>query len=206
MKFLEFKTQFDNTHVVDIRNVETFFNGIDRRRLYEWQKRGLMIRLSNNYYGFADMPVNDQGLRAIASRVYQPSYVGLQSALGYYGFIPEAVFQVISITTRRNKTLKNPVANFRYRKIKESLFFGYNAVDEGLDSFFISDPEKTILDMLYFLPASDQKDVLEEMRFNLREIRSRVNPVKIKDYLKIFDSPKMETAVKLLMEMANVES
>ena len=205
MTFLEFKTKFAQSRIIDIRNVKTFFNGIDRRRLYEWQKKGYLIRIANNHYIFQDTRVDDHGLKTIASRVYQPAYIGLQSALAYYGFIPEAVFQTISITTRRSKIIKTAVGDFQYRAIKKELFFGYNAVDDSLDHFFISDPEKTILDFLYFLPEAGKKEVLEELRFNPGEVRAQIDAVKLRDYALLFDSQKINTAVKSLMEIVDVK-
>jgi len=50
MNFLEFSKVFGDTRVIDIRNVITRFNGFDRRRLYEWQKRGFLLKVASNFY------------------------------------------------------------------------------------------------------------------------------------------------------------
>ncbi|MBI5149415.1 MAG: hypothetical protein HZA28_01410 [Candidatus Omnitrophica bacterium] len=205
MNFLEFKTIFENHSVIDARDIVTYFDRIDRRRLYEWQKKGYILKIINNFYIMSGKSINDQVLRNIACRIYQPSYIGLESALAYYNFIPEAVFQIVGITTRRNKTVRTQIGDFRYCSIKNSLFFGYDAVEAGNDRFFISDPEKTLLDFLYFSPFSDKKEVLEAMRLNIEEIGRLVNVVKMRNYLKIFSSRKLNKAVRLLMEAMDVK-
>jgi predicted transcriptional regulator of viral defense system len=205
MNFVDFTKIFGNHRIIDIRNVVNYFDNLDRRRLYEWQAKRHIIKITNNFYIFAGKPVDDLALKEIASQIYQPSYIGLQSALTYYRFIPEAVFQITNITTRRNKTIRTPVGVFHYRAVKPGLFFGYNAVDMENGSFFISDPEKTLLDYLYFLPHADKKDSLEDARFNLEEIRRTIKVEKMKDYLCLFSSRKLHAAVKSLMEMADVE-
>jgi len=201
MNYIEFVRKFENSSVIDIRNVVTCFNGIDRRRLYEWQKKKYIQRVVNNFYVFTGRPIDERNLRIIACRIYQPSYIGLESALAYYNFIPEAVFQTICVTTRRNTIIKTKIGDFRYRSLKPDLFFGYRTIEMEGESFFVADPEKALLDVLYFLPNADEKAVLEEMRFNSQEILRRIDPDRMRKYLSLYGSPKMEKAVKCLMEV-----
>ncbi|MEW5894167.1 MAG: hypothetical protein AB1650_00170 [Candidatus Omnitrophota bacterium] len=206
MNYLEFRKIAGNQHVIDMRNVVNYFGSFDRRRLYEWQQKGYITKITNDFYLFSDVDVNEDILRDIASKIYQPSYIGLESAMAYYRFIPEAVFQTISVTTQRNKFFKTSVGDFRYRAIKENLFFGYRAVEAGSDHFFISDPEKTILDMFYFLASTDRRVVIESLRLNFFEIRSNVSLEKMAGYLKLFSSRKMNKAFQHFKEMLNAES
>jgi predicted transcriptional regulator of viral defense system len=205
MNFLEFTKVFGNNQVIDIRNVLTYFNGLDRRRLFEWQKKGYLVKVVSNFYIFPDNPIDDLLLKEIACLVYPPAYIALESALAYYNFIPEAVFQTVGITTRRNKTIRATVGDFRFRSIKPSLFFGYNSLESASRRFTISDPEKTLLDYFYFYPKAAEKDALVEMRLNLDEVRRLVDGKKLHNYLQLFSSPKLNKTVKLLMEMAHVE-
>ena len=206
MTFLDFSKIFGNIQIIDIRNVATYFNGIDRRRLYEWQQRGLILKITSNYYLIAGRSLDDQALRNIACHIYAPSYIGLASALSWYNFIPEAVFQTTSITTRRNKLIRTSIGDFHYRSIKPEYFFGTNVVYQNNDHFFISDPEKTLLDYLYFTPDSDNKRTLDEMRWNFDAIRQVVDWQRLKDYLTLFASPKLDRAVRYLRELMHVES
>lgn len=206
MNYLEFSKVFGNNNVIDVRNVLTYFDGLDRRRLYEWQQKGYLTKLANNYYVFADKPADDLVLKDIYCRLYSPSYVGLESALSYYNFIPEAVFQQVGVTTRRNKVIGTRIGDFCYRSIKPALFFGYDVAELQDTRFFISDPEKTLLDFLYFHAGTDKKETLTGLRLNQEEIRQRIDPHKLNRYLRLFSSPKLNRAAKVLLEMADVES
>lgn len=206
MNFLEFSKVFANDRLIDIRNVCTYFNGLDRRRLYEWQKRGLIAKVTNNYYVMTGKPLDGQGLKTIACQIYAPAYIGLASALSWYNFIPEAVFQTTAITTRRNKYITTALGDFRYHSIKNGLFFGISVVVRDHDHFFISDPEKTLLDHLYFVADSDKAETLAGMRLNTDEIRRIVDMNKLQNYLKLFASSKLNRAVRCLKEMTYAES
>lgn len=201
MNYNDFREIFSPHSVIDIRNVSTFFNGIDGRRLYEWQKKDYIRKITNGFYIFTESEIDDALLMNIASQIYQPSYVALESALSFYNFIPEAVFQTVSITTKRNKVLNTQAGDFTYRSIKRKYFFGYKAVTIKNRIFFVSDPEKALLDMFYFQPASDRKHVLKELRLNLQEISSVLNRDRMEDYLKVFSSPKLYGAFQNLKEL-----
>ena len=48
----------------------------------------------------------------LANHIYGPSYVSMQTALRYYGLIPEAVYSVQSMTTGVARDYKNAVGTF----------------------------------------------------------------------------------------------
>jgi len=92
--------------------------------------------------------------------------VSLQSALSYYGMIPEVVPVTTSVTTGRPEKLETPLGSFVFRHLKKTAFFGYaqTEISRGL-SVFVASPEKALLDLLYLTPGSDSPAYLEELRF-----------------------------------------
>ena len=48
----------------------------------------------------------------LANHIYGPSYVSMQTALRYYGLIPEAVYSVQSMTTGVARDYENTVGTF----------------------------------------------------------------------------------------------
>lgn len=86
----------------------------------------------------------------IAGQIYQPSYISLDTALSFYGIIPEVVYSLISVTTRRTANFEIFGKNFVYRKIKLRAFTGYYLKDDGDGGFNIAFPEKALVDYLYF--------------------------------------------------------
>jgi predicted transcriptional regulator of viral defense system len=206
MNFLEFSKVFGGAGLIDVRNVVTYFNGLDRRRLYEWQKRGLITKVANNFYVFSGVALDGDILKTIGCQIYAPSYIGLASALSWYNFIPESVFQTTAVTTRRNRFIRTGMGDFRFSSIKPGLFFGVSVVVRGSNHFFISDPEKTLLDHFYFTSGSDTREALQESRLNVNEIRRVIDWQKLRNYLRLFSSPKLDRAVRNLEEMTDVES
>lgn len=205
MKFLDFRIKFQDSPVIDIRNVINYFDGIDRRRLYEWQQKGYIRKIVNNYYIFSDQDLNDNLLRVVANKIYLPSYVGLESALTYYGFIPEAVFQIKSVTTQRSKVFKTEIANFSYQYLNKKLFWGYSLKTNLPYKFFISTPEKTLLDYFYCNPHINNEEAFKELRLNHEEIRRIIDLKVFKEYLTIFNNRRLYRTAKKIMEFIDVK-
>lgn len=205
MRFVDIRLKFKNDRIIDARNLINFFGHIDRRRLYEWQKKGYIGKITNNYYIFSDANVDDTMLKMIAGRIYKPSYTGLESALSYYGLIPEAVFQIRSVTTRKTKTFATSLACFSYRSIHKRLFWGYSLKNVDTHTFFISDPEKTILDYLYLNPHINDESAFEELRLNKEQIQNLLNPPRLEKYLNIFSMARLSKSVNRLMRFLDVK-
>ena len=89
-------------------------------------------------------------LPLIANILYGPSYVSLDFALSYYGLIPEAVYEVTSVTTGRAKTYDTPVGRFSYEHASlKSYPLGIASVANESGHFFLmATPEKALCDKL----------------------------------------------------------
>ena len=205
MRFTDFKRQFKDNEIIDVQNVLNYFGDIDRRRLYEWQKKDYIKKITNNYYIFSESAINDTLLKIIANRIYAPSYIGLESALSYYKLIPEAVFKTISTTTRKTKVFKTDIALFDFRTIHRRLFWGYTLKNNNSHSFLISDLEKTILDYLYFNPHLVTEADFMELRLNGEEIRKLIDIPRLKAYLKLFTNQRVTKAIHKLMGVIDVK-
>lgn len=205
MKFIDLKIKYKNNGIIDIRNAVNFFGKFDRRRLYEWQKKGYIRKIINNWYVFSDIEIDDIMLRMIANRIYAPSYIGLESALVYYELIPEAAFQITSITTRKTKLFKTSITQFKYRDLDKRLFFGYDLIKSDNQSFFISNPEKTILDYLYLNPHLREISDFSELRINKRQFQTLINIFKLKKYLNMFSLKRLTNSLELLLRSLNVK-
>ena len=101
----------------------------------------------------------------IANAMHRASYVSLQSALAYYGMIPEYTPVTTSLTTRRPEDVQTPLGHFVYRHIKTPLLFGFREeeVIPGQRAL-LATPEKALIDLLYLTPGSDAPGYLAELR------------------------------------------
>lgn len=86
----------------------------------------------------------------LAQYIYGPSYISLESALSFYGLIPEAVYTVTSVTCRRAKEFQTPLGQFSYLHLPEENFFTeVNIIEENGYRFFVAKPWKAICDYVY---------------------------------------------------------
>jgi len=105
---------------------------------------------------------------SLAQFLHGPSYISLECGLAHAGWIPEAVYAVTSVTTKRGRSFENSLGLFTYTRIpQERLFAGVRhetASDGGV--FFIATPLKALADYVYtHRPAWD---TLEAARNSLR--------------------------------------
>lgn len=198
MKYLDFQKTFASHPLIDTREVKNIFPEYTPRRFYEWQKKGYLKKIINSFYIFTDQKLNENELCFIANKLVEPSYLSLEYALSYYNLIPETVYLITNITTRKTKIIETSVGNFQYRSLKKSLFFAYKIIGLNGISFKIAEPEKALLDFLYL--RSDLKNVndLEELRINSDVFKEIINPKKIEQYLAIFNSASLTSKVKKL--------
>jgi len=106
--------------------------------------RGLYC-LSNRYLR---QPINPYEL---AQRIHGPSYISLETALSFHGWIPEAVHAITSISLERSRTFSTPLGLFSYTRIPQLSFFSGVArqAEEAGGSFFMATPLKALADYVY---------------------------------------------------------
>jgi predicted transcriptional regulator of viral defense system len=163
-----------------------------RAGLVEWQKKGYIKKIINRWYIFAEVPMNDCILFLIANRIYQPSYISVETALSYYNIIPEAVFTITSVSTLKTKSFETSEGSFAYRKLKPALFFGYQVVRWQGFPIKMATPEKTILDYLYLNSHIDQFEDLQGLRFNQEIVSNLIDQQRLQEFLDIFSSKALE--------------
>ncbi|MEA2040712.1 MAG: hypothetical protein U9N82_12945 [Thermodesulfobacteriota bacterium] len=110
-------------------------------QLTRWVKKGYLLKLKNGIYAFNKDYEKIKG-EEVASALYQPSYLSLESALSSYGFIPEMVYAYVSVTAKINRTFDNKFGHFIYRHVKNELFWGYREVKTDAGRYLIAEPEK----------------------------------------------------------------
>ena len=86
----------------------------------------------------------------IANKIYEPSYISFESALSYYGLIPEAVYTTTSACLqRKTKNFNNELGNFSYDYIPcQDFYLGiYHEVEKG--GSLIANPIRSLFDFIY---------------------------------------------------------
>lgn len=166
MNYYAFQKIFANERLIPVQFLHLMGISLDRRRLVEWQKAGKIERIANNWYWFEENQANENDLFSLANKIYSPSYISLETALSYYGIIPEQTFVIQSVSARKTKQLSWRNHHFVWHTIQERLFLDYKLILFGKFQISIASPEKALIDLLYLRKDVRSLDDIESLRLN----------------------------------------
>ncbi|MDZ7360498.1 MAG: hypothetical protein ONB46_07190 [candidate division KSB1 bacterium] len=130
-----------------------------RRALTRLGNRQFLVSLGKNLYANTfQMPA----LEEIASVLYPPAYISLESALFRHGVIDQAPHVVHCATLNKTKSFSTALGEIAYFHIKPDLFFGYGAQDR----LFPAAPEQAALDFVYLQRQNGLAPNLDEWNWN----------------------------------------
>lgn len=126
-----------------------------RNKIANLETEGKLIRLKRGMYVVSpDVSEKLLSTELIANHIYGPSYVSMESALRYYGLIPESVRIVRSMTMKRSRVFENSVSRFEYLACNEEYYpIGVKQKIADNYSFLIASPEKALCDLIAYTPA-----------------------------------------------------
>jgi len=87
----------------------------------------------------------------LAQQICGPSYISLETALSYHGWIPEGVRALTSAAVGRSRTFDTPVGLFSFTRVPQRSFLsGVRRISvEGGGAFFLATPLKALADYVY---------------------------------------------------------
>lgn len=170
----------------DFVNIFNISSGVSTVKLSRYKKMGYLISPKRGVFYLKGEVSNKF---KIANKIYNPSYVSLDTALSKHGIIPETVYTVSSITTKATREFSDDNTIYRYFKIKKQAYTGYTLTDD----VFIADPEKSVVDYLYFVALG--KRVLND-RMDL----TKLNKQKIYNYVDLFDNKRLNNLVRRIFK------
>lgn len=198
MRYQELRESLKDFTVFSLNDIRAMDGSFHRRRLNEWQDKGYIRKIIKGYYVFADLELNESVLFEIANRIYAPSYISLEMALSYYHLIPESVYGITSVTTRKTYRFNTQIADFSYRTVKPELFFGFVLVRYDGKVFKIASIEKAILDYLYLMPHLRSEGDFRALRLDGDMFFDQVSGDKMNDYLELFNSKALSRRARTL--------
>lgn len=88
---------------------------------------------------------------SLAQRIYGPSYISMETAMSYHGWIPEAVYACTCASFGNSKEFETPLGVFSYKRVPQQMFFlGIERCNETNGNvFFMASPAKALVDYLY---------------------------------------------------------
>lgn len=176
-------------------------------RIHELLEEGILLPVRKGMYIAGPLVSQRQPEPfLLANLIFGPSYVSLDSALSYYGLIPERVYEISSITVRISKKFATPMGIFSYTHLPLPYYvFGIRQVQLSEEQFvMMATSEKALCDKIVTTAGvtfRNQKDVLayllEDQRMD-EEVLRTLDPNMIGEWIE--DAPKKES-LKLLIEV-----
>ena len=104
----------------------------------------------------------------LAQRIYGPSYISLEAALSYHGWIPEAVYAVTSTSLDRSREFETPLGHFSFTRVPQKVFYAEvsRVEKEAGSSFLLASPLKALADYVHVHKRdwSSARPVVESLR------------------------------------------
>lgn len=120
----------------------------------------------------------------IANNLYTPSYVSFESALSFYGILPQFPYSVTSATSSKTKKMENNGKEYEYVRLQPGLFWGY----EKQKNVLIALPEKALIDELYLVAKGWRRidfDEIDYSKINKRRFKKMSKQIKHKPFQKL---------------------
>lgn len=159
-----------------------------KNNFIRWLSKEYFVRLKKDLYEFVE-----QGRELkipdlyVANRLYEPSYVSLETALSIYSIIPDIAAAVTSVTSRPTRTFNNKYGSFFYRTCQKKAFTGYRIMLYEGFKVWIADKEKALVDFLYYRSRLGQSLDFAQERLN-KKILKKIDWKKAFRHAKLFNS------------------
>lgn len=156
----------------DISDARKIFGVKKENTLYKLlqrlEKGGVIKRIVKGKYLFLFREYNDFEL---ANFLINPSYISLESALSFYGILPQFPYTITSVTPLKSKKIIYQKKEYEFNHLERKYFFGFVKKEK----FLIATPEKALLDEFYFMSKKLRKIQLPDLDLNLIDKRKFKN-------------------------------
>lgn len=158
-------------------------------------KQKNIYRLKTKYYSLRKIESKFQ-----LQKLYTETYIGLHSALEYYGSTTQRFNNLDLITKNLLKKQNIENTEIDFHKVKQGLFFGFKKIKINNSEVFISNIEKTIIDCIYF----SSKVYLTEIEMFIKMNKEIINTEILTTYLNKINSSVLNKRVGYLLELSNI--
>jgi predicted transcriptional regulator of viral defense system len=163
------------------QEAEQAFPKFDSRRLFEWKQKGYLIKLTNKWYVFSNVAITDGLNYLISNSICQPSYISLETALYFHELIASTPSSILSessscekivqaITKHKTVVYHNDRGIYSYRKIKPEFYFGFETIEIDGKPIQMANPEKALIDFLYFNANLNSLSKLTSIAWNIQAL------------------------------------
>jgi predicted transcriptional regulator of viral defense system len=135
----------------------------------------------------------------VANHILGPSYVSMESALSFYGLIPERVYEISSVTIKATRSFSTPLGLYSYTRLQLPYYsYGIRSIEENKDQrFLIASKEKAIFDKIVTTAGVNFRSKASVITYLENDLRMDMEALKTMDVATmeswIPNSPKKET-------------
>lgn len=174
-------------------------------KISELIKAGSLISVKKGLYITGpemDLPQPESFL--VANHLRGPSYVSVESALSYWGLIPERTYEISSVTVKTSKKYTTPAGRYTYTQLPLPYYtFGIQRVELVPQQFaLIASPEKAICDKIILTSKVNLRSIVQTKAFLLDDLRIDEDELRTLDIAMIGswleDAPK-KNSLKMLI-------
>lgn len=180
-------------------------------KISELIKNGELISLRRGLYvpgPATGLPIPESFL--IANHLRGPSYVSLEAALSFWGFIPERTYEISSVTIKPSKKIKTPIGRFGYQQLPTPYYsYGIRSVELTTNQLvLLASPEKAICDKIVLTPMVNLRSIKQTRAFLLDDLRMdehllrTLNLEMISTWLE--DAPKKRSLKMLILTLKEI--
>ena len=140
------------------------YSNVYNKIVYE-EKNNNLVKLKRGLYETN----KDADPLTIANALLSPSYISFETALAYYGMIPERVYAIKSATFKKNKKkeYRNHFGLFLYQDVNLNAY-PYDIKQIEIDGIkvMIASKEKALLDLLSVISPRNNRKELTDLLFD----------------------------------------
>ncbi|MEK6936260.1 MAG: hypothetical protein AABW67_05710 [Nanoarchaeota archaeon] len=132
----------------------------------------------------------------IASQLIYPSYLGLTTSLYLQDEFSQIINKIYILTTKQKKKMKILDTEIKFIKIKPISMFGYKKIKKENSFIFVSDLERTIIDVILFQNYSRIS--------NLLGLIKKSDTERLLDYTRIINKEVLIRKIGFLLDSAKI--
>lgn len=143
-------------------------------KIAELVKQGMLILVKRGIYvPGANLKIAEPELFLLANHLLGPSYVSLESALAYWGVIPEKVYEISSVSTQNSKIYNTSIGRFSYTHLPLPYYaFGIQQVVlTSKQVVLMATPEKALCDKIICTAGIQLRSIRQVKEFLIDDLR-----------------------------------
>lgn len=184
--------------VFSLQQIQLYEPDFLRNNLIRRNKHWYIKRVSKWRYCL-DTVLNEEIRSYYSNKIYEPSYIGMESALRYYDLIPEGVFITTACTTKKTKKLSWDLAPFYYYHIKPSLFWWYTIRGSKKNPYYVGQVEKVLCDFFYLKPHLKTWEDIAELRIDTMQLQDLTTPALLRSCAEQFHNTRVSHMIDFLI-------